>query len=282
MTDLDAAWENVLVETPGEDWGSLHVGSGEIAGVRLDDLLTLPRLVGCRELWVEFWRDGHGTEDFAAWVDALVKRPISTLRVLTLAGYSGRTADAKLGDASRLLRAMPDLESVTLAGNAESLGPFSSAKLTSLEFEPDILPVEVARRVLGTSVWPRLEELRLNLQCGFDLPDGGFQLIEPLLGRDGPQLELLELTGLDLSREHLAQLLASPVTARLRALLIGHCDLTDAEDAILEVADRFPNLSLYLGHDSPSLVAKGIRLAEHRGIATQLLNTEREKHASGR
>ena len=135
--------------------------------------------------------------------------------------------------------------------------------------------------MLGTSVWPRLRELRLNLRCGLDLPDGGFQLIEPLLVRDGPQLELLELAGLDLSREHLAPVLASPITARLRALLIGQCDLTDAEDAILEVADRFPNLILFLGHDSPRLVAKGIRLAEHRGIATQLLNTDRETHDSG-
>ena len=96
--------------------------------MQLDDLLSLPRLAGCRELWVEFWRDGHGTEDFAAWVDALIKRPIFALRVLTLAGHSGRSADAKLGDASRLLQAMPDLERVTLAGNAESLGTFSSEK----------------------------------------------------------------------------------------------------------------------------------------------------------
>jgi hypothetical protein len=241
--------------------------------VRLDELLAAPQLVHCRELWVEYWRQGD-TDDFAAWVDALVRHPIGSLRTLTLGGYAGRSIDARLGDPSRLLQAMPNLEELCVAGRADSLGDLSSANLIALELETGCFPVEVAERVLGRSTWPRLTELRLSLE-GFDLDDRGFQLIAPLLSRSGPSLDLLELTGLDLSRDHVEQLLRAPLTARLKALLIGQCDLTDAEDALLEVADRLRGLILYLGHDSPRLEHKGVRLAEDRGVAWKLFATDR-------
>lgn len=220
MTQEDAAgWSEVLEEREG--WRQLHINCFFAEELDAAKLAKAPGLKDAEDIWLEHWRATDALwDDYRPWLRALAAMPLPRLRNLVLGGYSDRSIHAELGSAAELAAILPTLERLVLTGNGTELVPLDAPKLRELRLELGDFPPDVARAVLCESQWPALAAVHLRLYSSAASDPGLWKLarIAPLFERRDLKLERLGLSGIDITPEDFAAVLASPVTERLSVL----------------------------------------------------------------
>lgn len=212
------------------------------------DILNDPELPDLEEIVIGNWGDCWDEEDGAQFLlDELAENAdkISHIKSLFIGDMDFEECEVSWiiqGNYENLLKALPNLEELTIKGSTDlSLGTVSHKNLKSLTIICGGLPSDVIKSI-ETANLPNLRKLKLYLgvdDYGFD---GSIDTVRSLLANSNfPKLIYLGITDSEIQDEVTEAVLDSKYIQNIKVLDLSNGTLTDKGGALL--LEKLPSLT---------------------------------------